>query len=140
MTRYFSKLSDFTPDFDNYLVRMISDPQNQNNISKIYFNSSGWVDHGKSRHVMHEIAPSSNLKTIALTKAMYTESRSYDEQAFDNMSEESERKNLIVKKSLRPVPIQGVVEEAKKVAASDPKEITQEKPEDPKGRGGRGCA
>ena len=89
---------------------------------------------------MHEIAPSSNLKTIALTKAMCTESRSYDEQAFDNMSEESERKNLIVKKSLRPVPIQGVVEEAKKVAASDPKEITQEKPEDPKVRGGRGCA
>ena len=32
-----------------------------------------------------------NLKTIALTKAIYTTIRSYDEQAFD-MSEESEKK------------------------------------------------
>ena len=35
-----------------------------------------------------------NLKTILLTKAMYTAIRSYDEQAFDNMSEESEEKKL----------------------------------------------
>ena len=33
-----------------------------------------------------------NLKTIALTKVMYTVIRSYVEQAFDNMSEESEKK------------------------------------------------
>ena len=33
------------------------------------------------------------LKTIALTKVIYTAIRSYDEQAFDNMSEASE-KNL----------------------------------------------
>ena len=54
-----------------------------------------------------------NLKTTELTKAMYTMIRSYDEQAFD-MSEESGKKNFIVKKSLRPVPGQGMVEQAKK--------------------------
>ena len=32
-----------------------------------------------------------NLKAIELTKGMYTEIHSYDEQAFDNMSEESEK-------------------------------------------------
>ena len=52
----------------------------------------------------------SNLKTIALTKAMYTVIRSYDEQAFDNKV----KKKPIVKKSLRPVPSQGMVEQAKK--------------------------
>ena len=56
-----------------------------------------------------------NLKTIALTKAMYPAIRNYDEQAFDNMSEESEeKKTFIIKKSLRPVPSQGMVEQAKK--------------------------
>ena len=55
-----------------------------------------------------------NLKTIILTKAMYTVICSYDKQAFDNMSEESENNNFIVKKSLRPVPSQGMVEQAKK--------------------------
>ena len=33
-----------------------------------------------------------NLKTIALTKVMYTVIVSYDEQTFDNMSEESGKK------------------------------------------------
>ena len=33
-----------------------------------------------------------NLITIAFTKAMYTAIHSYDEQAFDNMSEESGKK------------------------------------------------
>ena len=56
-----------------------------------------------------------NLKTIVLTKAMYTAIHSYDEQAFDNMNEESGKKNpLIVKKLLRPVTSQGMVEQAKK--------------------------
>ena len=32
-----------------------------------------------------------NLKIIELTKAMYTAIHSYDEQAFDNMSDESEK-------------------------------------------------
>ncbi len=35
-----------------------------------------------------------NLKTIVLTKAMYAVIRSYNEQAFDNMSEESETNKL----------------------------------------------
>ena len=46
--------------------------------------------------------------------AMYPAIRSYDEQTFDNMSEESENNNSIVEKSLRPVSSQGMVEEAKK--------------------------
>ena len=38
-----------------------------------------------------------------------------DEQAFKNMSEESERKNnFIMKKSMQPVPSLGMVEQAKK--------------------------
>ena len=56
-----------------------------------------------------------NLKTIVLTKVRYTAICSDDEQAFDHMSEESEKKkNFIMKKSLRPVPSQGMVEQAKK--------------------------
>ena len=46
--------------------------------------------------------------------AMYPAIRSYDEQAFDNMSEESEKDNFIIEKSLRPVSSQGMVEQAKK--------------------------
>ena len=45
---------------------------------------------------------------------MYTAIQSYDEQAFNNMKEESEKKNFIIKKSLWPVPSQGMVEQAKK--------------------------
>ena len=37
-----------------------------------------------------------NLKTIAQTKVMYTAIRSYYEQAFDNMSEKSEKKTNIL--------------------------------------------
>ena len=55
-----------------------------------------------------------NLKTIALAKAMYTAIRSSDEKAFDNMSEESDKTNFLVEKSLWPVPSQGMVEQAKK--------------------------
>ena len=33
-----------------------------------------------------------NLKTVGLAKVMSTAIRSYDEQAFDNMSEESGKK------------------------------------------------
>ena len=55
-----------------------------------------------------------NLKTIVLTKVMYMAIHSNDEQAFD-MSEEGEGLwELIVKKLLRPVPSQGVVEQAQK--------------------------
>ena len=46
---------------------------------------------------------------------MYPAIRGYDEQAFDNnMSEESENNKFIVKKSLRPIPSQVMVEQAKK--------------------------
>ena len=54
-----------------------------------------------------------NLKTIVLTKVMYAAIRSYDEQAFDNMSEESEKENFFVKKLLQPVPSQSMDEQAK---------------------------
>ena len=43
---------------------------------------------------------------------MYPAIRSYDEQAFYNISEENEKKNFIVNKSLWPVPSQGMVEQA----------------------------
>ena len=46
--------------------------------------------------------------------AMYPAICSYDEQAFDKMSEESGKKNSIIKKSLQPVPSQGMVEQVKK--------------------------
>ena len=61
-----------------------------------------------------------------ISTAIYPAIHSYDkEQAFDNMSEESEKPNFIVKKSLRPVPSQSMVEQAKKhLAASDPGEVT----------------
>ena len=52
---------------------------------------------------------------------MYPAICSYDEQAFDNMSEESE-KNKLVKKSLRPVPSQGKVEQAQKYGGFRPQQ------------------
>ena len=45
---------------------------------------------------------------------MYPAICSYDEQAFDNMSEESDYNSFIIKKLLRLVPNQGMVEQAKK--------------------------
>ena len=38
----------------------------------------------------------------------------------DNMNEESENNNFIVKKSLQPVPSQGMVEQAKKYGGFRP--------------------
>ena len=52
----------------------------------------------------------SNLKATALTKAMFFAIHSDVEQVFDNMSEESEKNNFIIKKSLWPVPSQGMFE------------------------------
>ena len=70
---------------------------------------------------------------------MHPAIRMYDERGLDNMSEESEKKNFIVKKSLQPVPSQGKVRlsRPKNMAASDPSEVTQETPQDPRQRGGR---
>ena len=50
---------------------------------------------------------------VFISITMYPAIRSYDEQAFDNMSEESEKKNFIVEKSLWPVQSQDMVEQAK---------------------------
>ena len=65
-----------------------------------------------------KLLQATNMKTIVLTKVMYTAIRSYDEEAFDNMSEQSEKKNFIIKKSLLPVPsqvmFQVMVKQAKK--------------------------
>ena len=53
---------------------------------------------------------------------MYATIRCYDEQAF-NMSKESEKKKtFIVKESLRPVPSQGMVEQAKKRGSFRPQQ------------------
>ena len=45
---------------------------------------------------------------------MYPAIRRNDEQTFDDMSEESEKKNFIIKKSVWPLPSQGIVEQVKK--------------------------
>ena len=66
---------------------------------------------------------------MVISIAMYPAICSCDEQAFNNMSKENEKKkNFIVKKSFQPVPSQGMVEQAKNMAASDPSEVTQERP------------
>ena len=49
------------------------------------------VDRVKLHHIIHESLQAPNMKNLALTKAMYTVIGSYDEQAFDNMSEESRK-------------------------------------------------
>ena len=73
-----------------------------------------------------------NLKTIALTKEMYTEIRSYDEQAFDNMSEESEKKTLLFRNRCGLFQVNAWLSRLKNMVASDPSEVTQETPQDPR--------
>ena len=51
---------------------------------------------------------------------MHPAIRSYDEQAFDNMSEKVKKKYFIVEKSLRQVPNHGEVEQAKKTGGFRP--------------------
>ena len=64
-----------------------------------------------------------NLKTIAGTEAMHTAIRRNDEEAFNNMREESEeKKKTIAKKSMSPVPSQGMVEQAKTHGAFRPQQ------------------
>ena len=63
---------------------------------------------------------------------------SYDEQTFDNMSEESENNNFIIKKLLRPVPNQGKVEQAKKHGSFRPQRGYQGIALRPREWGGRG--
>ena len=75
-----------------------------------------------------------NLKTRALTKAMYAAIRRYVDEAFDNMIEESEKilECFMDKKLLRPVPNQGIVEQAKNNGELRPKrgrtEVTEDAP------------
>ena len=54
-----------------------------------------------------------NLKTIAPTKVMHTAIPRYKDHAFNGLSEESGKKmeRFIIKKPLRPVPSQGIVEQ-----------------------------
>ena len=71
----------------------------------------------RDSHIDHvcenEIKPRTPPSPGVLSIAMYPAIHSY-EQAFDNMSEESEKNNFIIKKSLRPVPSQYMVEQARK--------------------------
>ena len=80
-----------------------------------------------------------NLKTIALTKVMYTVIHSDDEQAFDT-SEESGKKNFSVNKSLSSVPSQDMVEQAKKHGGFTPQRGYPGNALRPRERGGQGCA
>ena len=68
---------------------------------------------------------------------MYTAIRSYDEQAFD-ISEESEEKKTFHEEIIAACSKgrRGWAGQ-KNMAASDPSEVTQETPEDPRERGGR---
>ena len=69
--------------------------------------------------------------------AMYPAIRSY-EQAFDNMSEESENNNFIVKKSLWPIPSRGMVEQVKKHGGFRPQQGYPGNTLRPRKRSGRG--
>ena len=71
-----------------------------------------------------------NLKTIVLTKAMYTTSRSYDEQPFDNMSEESEekKKTLSLRNRRSLFQIKAWLSRPKNMAALDPFKETEDAP------------
>ena len=69
-----------------------------------------------------------NLKTIVLTQAMYPTICSYDEQAFDNMSEESERKMLSLRNCCGLFQVKAWWSRPKNMVASDPSEVTLDTP------------
>ena len=70
--------------------------------------------------------------------AMYTAIRSYDEQAFDNMSDESEKKHtLSLRNRCGLFQVKAWLSRSKNMVASDPSEITQDTPQDPRERGGQ---
>ena len=60
--------------------------------------------------------------------AIYSAIRSYDEQAFDNMSEESEKKTLSLRNHCGLFQVKAWLSRPKNMAASDPSELTQEMP------------
>ena len=64
--------------------------------------------------------------------AMYPAISSCDEQVFDNMNEESEKKNFIIRKSLPPVLTQGIVEQAEQNGDLRPhrgREVSEDMPD-----------
>ena len=65
-----------------------------------------------------------NLKTTALTTATYTAIRSYDEQAFNNMSEESEKITLSLRNRCGLFQDDAWLSRPKNMVASDPSEVT----------------
>ena len=68
-----------------------------------------------------------------LSIALYPAIRSYDEQAFDNTSEESgkKKKTLSLRNHCGLFQVEAWLSRSKNMAASDPSEVTQETPQDP---------
>ena len=62
---------------------------------------------------------------------MYPAIRRYDEQAFDNMSEESEKKKLSLRNRCGLFQVKACLSRPKNMAASDSSEVTEETPSDP---------
>ena len=70
--------------------------------------------------------------------AIYPGIRSYDEQAFNNMSEESQKKQtLSLKNCCGLFRVKARLSRPKNMVASEPSEVTQETPKDPRERGGQ---
>ena len=68
--------------------------------------------------------------------AMYPVIRSSDEQAFINMSEERERKKrLSLRNRCGLFQVKAWLSRPKNMVASDPSEVTQEMPQDPRQSG-----
>ena len=81
-----------------------------------------------------------NLKIIALTKTMYPVIHNYDEQTFDNMSEESEKKKtLSLRNHCGLFQVKARLSRPKNMAASDSREVTEDMPQEPTESGDRGC-
>ena len=69
---------------------------------------------------------------MLISIAMYPAIRSYDEQAFDNMSDESEKKHtLSLRNRCGLFQVKAWLSRPKNMVASDPSMVTQETPFDP---------
>ena len=71
--------------------------------------------------------------------AMYPAIRSYDEQAFDNMSEESEKNTLSLKNLCGLFQVKAWLSRPKNMVASDPSEVTQETHKDQESEVAKDC-
>ena len=84
-----------------------------------------------------------HLKTRALTKAISTAIHRYGDEAFDDMREESE-KNKNILSALSSINHCGLFQlkawlsRSKNLAASDPSELSEDTPKDPREQGGQG--